>query len=137
MKTTLSIILFFAIGFSYSQTTKCKLEYDDEVNREVYVNLDVYPEVLDENFTETEFITKNFITPKKDYNEKQRVKFAWTVEANGSCTFMKLILPAGDKELEAEAKRIVSLLPIYTPAKCNGQLVPCKVDFEFLLGTKK
>ena len=42
-----------------------------------------------------------------------------------------------DKELEAEAKRIVSLLPIYTPAKCNGQLVPCKVDFEFLLGTKK
>ena len=137
MKKVLTLILFFAISISYSQTTKCKLEYDDEVNKEVYVNLDVYPEVLDENFTETEFISKNFKTPNKQYPEKQRVKFAWTVEANGSCTFMKLILPAGDKELEAEAKRIVSLLPIYTPAKCNGQLVPCKVDFEFLLGSKK
>ena len=117
MRNILASLLFFALSFAYGQTTKCKLEYDDEVNKEVYVNLDVYPEVLDENFTETEFITRNFITPKKNYPEKQRVKFAWTVEANGNCSFLKLILPAGDKELEAEAKRIVSLLPIYTPAK--------------------
>ena len=137
MKKILTPLLFFVVSFSFSQTTKCKTEYDDELNKEVYVNLDVYPEVLDDKFTETEFITSNFKTPKKTYNEKQRVKFAWMVETNGNCTFAKLIIPAGDKEMEAEAKRIVSMLPIYTPGKCGGQIVPCKVDFEFLLGTKK
>jgi len=137
MKTCLTLLFLFLISFSYGQTYVCKLEYDDELNKQVYVNLDVYPEVLDENFTETEFITKNFKTPNKPYPEKQRVKFAWMVQTNGNCTFEKLIFPAGDKELEAEAKRIVSLLPIYTPGKCGGKLVPSKADFEFVLGTKK
>ncbi|HWY09774.1 MAG TPA: hypothetical protein VN026_00540 [Bacteroidia bacterium] len=137
MKKSLTLLLFLMVSFSFGQTTKCKTEYDDEINKEVYVNLDVYPEVLDDKFTETEFITANFKTPKKDYYDKLRVKFAWIVETNGNCTFAKLITPVGDKEMEAEAKRIVSLLPIYTPGKCGGQSVPSKVDFEFTLGTKK
>ena len=137
MKKIITLLFFFMVSFSFSQTTKCKTEYDDEINKEVYVNLDVYPEVLDDKFTETEFITSNFKTPKKDYSDKQHVKFAWIVEKTGNCTFAKLITPAGDKEMEAEAKRIVSLLPIYVPGKCGGQIVPCKVDFEFTLNTKK
>ncbi len=137
MKKAFTLLLFFSVSFSFSQTTKCKTEYDDELNKEVYVNLDVYPEVLDDKFTETEFITKNFKTPNKPYDPKQHVKFAWMVETNGNCTFAKLIFPSGDKEMEAEAKRIVTLLPIYTPGKCSGQIVPCKVDFEFIIGTKK
>ncbi len=116
---------------------KCKPHFDETVMMQVYTELDVYPEIKDEKFTLWDFMEKNFKIPKKDYGTKTQIKFAWMVEKDGTCTFLKLISPAGDTELEKEAKRVVGLLPLYSPAKCGIYPVPCMVDYEFSVGGKR
>jgi hypothetical protein len=120
-----------------SMIEKCKPAFDTEVMMQVYTELDVYPEIKDEKFTLWDFMEKNFKIPQKDFGPKTLIKFAWMVEKDGTCTFLKLISPAGDKELEAEAKRVVAMLPSYSPAKCGIYPVPCKVDYEFTVTGKK
>ncbi len=115
---------------------KCKPEFDYEIMMQVYTALDVYPEITDEKFTLFDFMGANFKILKKDYPEKTQIKFAWMVEKDGKCTFLKLISPSGDKDLEAEAKRVVALLPLYSPGLCGKVPVPCKVDYEFSLGKR-
>lgn len=116
---------------------KCKPVFDTEVMMQVYTELDVYPEIKDEKFTLWDFMEKNFKIPAKDYGTKTLVKFAWMVEKDGTCTFLKLISPEADKELETEARRIVAMLPAYSPAKCGIYPVPCKVDYEFTVTGRK
>ena len=115
---------------------RCKPLFDTEIMMQVYTELDVYPEVKDEGFTLWDFMEKNFKLPAKDYKKNTDVKFAWMVEKDGKCTFLKLISPANDSELEKEAKRVVALLPLYSPGLCGKVPVPCKVDYEFTVGRK-
>jgi hypothetical protein len=115
---------------------KCKPEFDEEIMMQVYTELDVYPEIVDEKFTLFDFMDKNFKVPKKDYPDKLKIKFIWMVEKDGKSTFLKLASPSNDKELEAEARRVVALLPLYSPGKCGTEAVPCKVDYEFVWGKK-
>lgn len=129
--------LLFTFNVNAQMIDRCKPGFDEELMMQVYTELDVYPEVKDEKFTLWEFMEKNFKLPAKDYPNNTQVKFAWMVEKDGKCTFLKLISPAGDKEMEAEAKRVVALLPLYSPALCGKVPVPCKVDYEFSLGKKK
>lgn len=139
MKKIIFILLIISSMNSISQTMieRCKPEFDYEIMMQVYTELDVYPEIKDEKFTLWDFMEKNFKIPQKDYGNKTQVKFAWMVEKDGKCTFLKLISPEGDKELESEAKRVVALLPLYSPAKCGIYPVACKVDYEFTVSGKK
>jgi len=134
------IILSLAIlAFSKANAQmfdRCKPGFDEEVMMQVYTELDVYPEIKDENFTLFDFIGKNFKLPAKDYAKNTQVKFAWMVEKDGKCTFLKLISPSGDKEMENEARRVVAMLPLYSPGLCGKVPVPCKVDYEFSVGKK-
>lgn len=121
---------------SQSMIEKCKPEFDEEVMMQVYTDLTEYPEIKDESFTLFDFMDKNFKIPKKDYGTV-KIKFIWMVEKDGKCTFLKLASPAGDKDMENEARRVVAMLPLYSPAKCGTIPVPCKVDYEFTIGEKK
>ena len=132
---TLFTFLFFA-KMNAQMIDRCKSGFDEEVMMQVYTELDVYPEIKDEKFTLWEFMEKNFKLPAKDYSKNTQVKFAWMVEKDGKCTFLKLISPSGDKEMENEARRVIALLPLYSPGLCGKVPVPCKVDYEFSLGKK-
>jgi hypothetical protein len=138
MKKYVMLLLVLVVAKANAQymNPKCKPEFDYEIMMQVYTDLDVYPEIVDENFTLFDFMGKNFKIPKKDYPDKLKIKFIWMVEKDGKCTFLKLASPADDKELEAEAKRVVALLPLYSPAKCGTEAVPCRVDYEFIWGKK-
>lgn len=139
MKKLFLLLSVMLTEFSISQEMieKCKPHFDETVMMQVYTELDVYPEVKDEKFTLWDFMEKNFKIPNKDYGNKTQIKFAWMVEKDGKCTFLKLISPPNDSELEKEAKRVVALLPLYSPAKCGIYPVPCMVDYEFTISGKK
>lgn len=138
MKKIISVALFLiSLQVNAQMIEKCKPYFDYEIMMQVYTELDVYPEIKDEKFTLWDFMDKNFKLPKKDYRDKTQVKFVWMVEKDGKCTFLKLLSPADDKELETEAKRVVGLLPLYSPAKCGNVAVPCRVDYEFTISGKK
>ena len=137
MRKLIFILFVIASKSVFSQMIdRCKPGFDEEVMMQVYTELDVYPEITDEKFTLFDFMNKNFKLPAKDYAKNTDVKFAWMVEKDGKCTFLKLISPVGDKEMENEARRIVAMLPLYSPGLCGKVPVPCKVDYEFSLGKK-
>lgn len=133
----ITMVMLTKVSISQSMIEKCKPHFDETVMMQVYTELDVYPEIQDEKFTLWDFMEKNFKIPNKDYGTKTQIKFAWMVEKDGSCTFLKLISPPNDSELEKEAKRVVALLPRYSPAKCGIYPVPCMVDYEFSVGGKR
>jgi hypothetical protein len=138
MKKLIIILLVILSKSVFSQMIdRCKPGFDTEVMMQVYTELDVYPEIKDEKFTLWDFMEKNFKLPAKEYPKNTQVKFAWMVEKDGKCTFLKLISPVGDTELENEARRVVALLPLYSPGYCGKVPVPVKVDYDFTLGSKK
>ncbi|MBK9284736.1 MAG: hypothetical protein IPM51_10525 [Sphingobacteriaceae bacterium] len=116
---------------------KCKLVYDAEIGKNLYINISSYPEPLDTNFNDINFFLSTFKVPNKIYDDKLKLKFIWLITQEGKCEFIKLAFPTNDKELEAEAKRVVGLLPKYTPAQCGQEPVICKRDFETSIGTLK
>lgn len=130
-------VMLTKVSISQSMIEKCKPEFDYEIMMQVYTELDVYPEITDEKFTLWDFMEKNFKIPQKDFGTKTQIKFAWMVEKDGTCTFLKLLSPPDDKEIAAEAKRVVGMLPLYSPGKCGIYPVPCKVDYEFTVSGKK
>lgn len=137
----LLFLLTFALTTGHAQKKsdgkKCPLIYQKEFDRKFYTDLDVLPEFVDKKTKVLDFIPKNFKVPNKNYKEGQQIKFAWLVEKNGTSTFLKLLYPKDDKELEEEAKRIISTLPLYTPAMCGHDTVTCKIDINFPLTSGK
>ena len=115
---------------------KCKLVYDKELGRDFYENLDTT--IKEDSLMDwLKFISVNFKAPDKTYKEGQMVKFDYLIEATGKAVFVKLLNLTDDKELEAEAKRLVSLLPPYTPGTCNGTPVASKASIQFPMKSKK
>lgn len=135
------VALTFATAYGQKSKSvdkiKCKLVYDADTGLDLYINITSYPVPLDTNFNDINFFLSTFKVPNKNYDDKLKLKFIWLITKDGKCEFFKLAFPTNDKELEAEAKRVVGLLPKYTPAKCGQEAVICKRDFETSIGTLK
>ena len=142
-RLTFLILATLTFATSYGQKSKsadkpkCKLVHDTDTDMDFYLDMTSYPEPLDTNFKEINFFLSNFKVPNKAYDDKLKLKFIWLINKDGKCEFFKLVFPTNDKELEAEAKRVVGLLPKYTPAKCGQEPVICKSDFETSIGRLK
>jgi len=120
-------------------TEKCRLVYDKEINREVYLNTDTEPVFVNDTTDGMFWLADNFqFTPvSKVYKEDQRVKFAYVIEKDGHSSFIKLFYPEGDQEIEAQVKRIIPLIPLYKPATCGGEPVPTHAIITMRLYSKK
>ena len=143
MTHKLTLILVFTIMFvngqaQKSQKNKCKPIFDKEINREVYENVDTQPVFADTTINDNILVSEKFKfkVSSKNHKDKEWVKFTYMIEKNGSSSFIKVISPKGDQEVEDEAKRIVSLLPIYKPAMCGLDSVPTRVNISFPMHTK-
>ncbi len=55
---------------------------------------------------------------------------------DGKAVFLKLLSPKDDMEIEEEAKRLISLFPIYKPCKCASEAVPCQTGINLRLYPK-
>ncbi len=130
MKNKIPAVLLLTFLFSNvlaQKLKKCTLFYDKELGMSIYQDVDSAAVPLRENSLDSVFLSDNFkfksITNK--YPEKQMVKIGYIIDKNGNPSLLKVFYPTGDKEIEAEAKRLVGLIPLHKPCKCKQEAVPC------------
>ncbi len=109
---------------------ECKLVHDKKTNREYFKDLE-YEAELPDGFNVLEFVKANFRLPKKKYNPKEKISFAYIVEKDGVVSFLKLLTLTTDKEIEDEAKRITGLMPKWLAARCGKDYVASMHDISF------
>ena len=98
-----------------------EIEEDDE---EFFMVVENMPEFPGGDLGLMKFIQKNVRYPAiaKEYNITGKVYVSFIVDKKGSVTNVKIVRGV-DKNLDAEALRVVSLLPKYKPGKQRGKAV--------------
>ena len=98
-----------------------EIEEDDE---EFFMVVENMPEFPGGDLGLMKFIQKNVRYPAiaKEYNITGKVYVSFIVNKQGSVTNVKIVRGV-DKNLDAEALRVVSLLPKYKPGKQRGKAV--------------
>lgn len=98
-----------------------EIEEDDE---EFFMVVENMPEFPGGDLGLMKFIQKNVRYPAiaKEYNITGKVYVSFIVDKQGSVTNVKIVRGV-DKNLDAEALRVVSLLPNYKPGKQRGKAV--------------
>ena len=98
-----------------------EMEEDDE---EFFMVVENMPEFPGGDLGLMKFIQKNVRYPAiaKEYNITGKVYVSFIVDKQGSVTNVKIVRGV-DKNLDAEALRVVSLLPKYKPGKQRGKAV--------------
>lgn len=71
----------------------------------------------------------------REVGEEGTIYVEYIVETDGSISNLK-VLRGISESLDREAKRVVSSMPNWNPAKDKGKLVPCKMvlPIKFILG---
>ena len=102
-----------------------EIEEDDE---EFFMVVENMPEFPGGDLGLMKFIQKNVRYPAiaKEYNITGKVYVSFIVDRQGKVTNVKLVRGV-DKNLDAEALRVVSSLPQYTPGRQRGK--PVRVMF--------
>jgi hypothetical protein len=121
------------------KTKKCKLVHDKELNMEVYQSVDSVAEPINENALEDYLLSDKIIFKgiSKKYPDDQMVRMAYMIGTDGKASLIKVLSPIGDKEIEQEAKRIISLFPTHKPCKCGNEAVPCNGGINIRLVPRK
>ena len=98
-----------------------EIEEDDE---EFFMVVENMPEFPGGDLGLMKFIQKNVRYPAiaKEYNITGKVYISFIVDKQGRVTNVKIVRGV-DKNLDAEALRVVSLLPKYKPGKQRGKAV--------------
>ena len=98
-----------------------EIEEDEE---EFFMVVENMPEFPGGDLGLMKFIQKNVRYPAiaKEYNITGKVYVSFIVDRQGSVTNVKIVRGV-DKNLDAEALRVVSLLPKYKPGKQRGKAV--------------
>ena len=102
-----------------------EIEEDDE---EFFMVVENMPEFPGGDLGLMKFIQKNVRYPAiaKEYNITGKVYVSFIVDKQGNVTNVKIVRGV-DKNLDAEAVRVVSSLPKYKPGKQRGK--PVRVMF--------
>lgn len=126
------ILSFFLIavcttGYAQKQQhSKCKLVHDKELDLDVYRDVDSSAAMLNDDSFNAVVLSKEFRFKgiSKTYPEGQMVKIAYLIGTDGKASYIKVLDPKNDPEIESEAKRLIGLIPLYRPAKCGNNAVP-------------
>jgi protein TonB len=100
------------------------IEIEEEDDEEFFMVVENMPEFPGGDLGLMKFIQKNVRYPAiaKEYNITGKVYVSFIVDRQGSVTNVKIVRGV-DKNLDAEALRVVSLLPKYKPGKQRGKAV--------------
>jgi len=116
MKKLLLILLIPMIGFGQDSAKS----FDDEF----FMVVENMPEFPGGDLGLMKYIKKNVNYPKiaKEYNITGKVYISFIVDKTGSVTNVKVVRGV-DKNLDAEAVRVIKSLPKYKPGKQRGKAV--------------
>jgi protein TonB len=104
------------------------IEIEDEYDDEFFMVVENMPEFPVGNLGLMKYIQKNVKYPpiSKQYNITGKVYVSFIVEKSGYVSNVKIVRGV-DKNLDAEAVRVVNSLPKYKPGKQRGK--PARVMF--------
>ena len=100
------------------------LEIVEEDDEEVFMVVENMPEFPGGDLGLMKYIQKNVKYPPiaKEYNITGKVYISFVVDKSGSVTNVKVVRGV-DKNLDAEAVRVIKSLPKYKPGKQRGKAV--------------
>ena len=116
-KNLLLTIVFFVVSFAYAQPTDV---YVDDAPQN-YEDAEVRPEFPGGFSAFMTFIGKNYKMPEYE-GSGGTMKIAFIIEADGTITNVKIVKDLGDGT-GAEAKRVISMSPKWTPGEFRGKKV--------------
>ena len=128
MKKLLLILLCLPmIGFGQNEIDDYEIIEIEEDDEEFFMVVENMPEFPGGDLGLMNFIQKNVKYPKiaKEYNITGKVYVSFIVDEKGRVTNVKTVRSV-DKNLDAEALRVVSALPNYKPGKKNGKPIRVK-----------
>jgi protein TonB len=101
-----------------------EIEYEEEDDEEFFMVVENMPEFPGGDLGLMKYIQKNVKYPAiaKEYNITGKVYVSFIVDKKGSVTNVKIVRGV-DKNLDAEAMRVVKSLPKYKPGKQRGKSV--------------
>jgi len=101
-----------------------EIEIEEEDDDEFFMVVENMPEFPGGDLGLMKYIQKNVKYPAiaKEYNITGKVYVSFIVDKSGSVTNVKIVRGV-DKNLDAEALRVVKSLPKYKPGKQRGQAV--------------
>ena len=131
-------ILFQKIIFENTGDVVCYPEPESEISQsnenddQIYNIVQKHPEFPGGQKALYEYLKTNLVYPKavQDSRIQGRVILSFVVEKDGSITNMK-ILRAVHPLLDAEAIRVVSIMPKWNPATENGKPIRSKFNLPF------
>jgi periplasmic protein TonB len=140
MKTLLFISLFILSFASFGQTTPTVADTSKEEPPLIIVEEQaVFPGGFAELY---KFIGKNFKYPKAEEKAgiEGTIHLTFIIEKDGSISSIQILrgITLGPG-LNAEAVRVISIMPKWIPAKNNGHIVRCQftLPIKCTLGDKK
>ena len=100
------------------------LEIVEEDDEEIFMVVENMPEFPGGDLGLMKYIQKNVKYPPiaKEYNITGKVYISFVVDKSGSVTNVKVVRGV-DKNLDAEAVRVIKSLPKYKPGKQRGKAV--------------
>ena len=100
------------------------IEIEEESDDDFFMVVENMPEFPGGDLGLMKYIQKNVKYPPiaKEYNITGKVYVSFIVDKSGSVTNVKIVRGV-DKNLDAEAMRVVKSLPNYTPGKQRGKAV--------------
>ena len=101
-----------------------EIEIEEEDDEEFFMVVENMPEFPGGDLGLMKYIQKNVKYPAiaKEYNITGKVYVSFIVDRSGSVTNVKIVRGV-DKNLDAEAMRVVKSLPKYNPGKQRGKAV--------------
>ena len=117
-------VVLFSIDIEETDTDEDEIVEIEEDDEEFFMVVENMPEFPGGDLGLMKFIQKNVRYPAiaKEYNITGKVYVSFIVDKQGSVTNVKIVRGV-DKNLDAEALRVVSLLPKYKPGKQRGKAV--------------
>lgn len=116
--------LFAQIAYSPEDTLK---------GEELYSAVEVMPEFKGGVQEMFKFINKNQKYPEKEKSAKITGKCVvrFVVEASGKISNPQIFESSGNENLDKEAIRVVSIMPVWEPGKQKGKPVPVNFNLPF------
>jgi len=109
-----------------------EIEIEEEDDEEFFMVVENMPEFPGGDLGLMKYIQKNVKYPAiaKEYNITGKVYVSFIVDKKGSVTNVKIVRGV-DKNLDAEAMRVVKSLPKFTPGKQRGKTVRVMLTYSY------
>lgn len=126
---TFLLLPLFINGYAQQETT-LEIRFNDQLDQDIFVIVDEPPKFKGGEKKLVKFYKrKSKFDIVKDRKDGETVYFQIVINKNGSVTDFE-ILNSISKNLAAEVRRMVELMPLWNPGKLNGKPVRVKVIQE-------